>query len=130
MLEPIGKYIDFFIKDFVPIQETYVRDSMYMINLVDGQPYNHETDWLATLDISSLYTNIPQEESILIIEQLLETRTRPIQVPTSFIVSLLRIALQFNYFASDGSYYQQCPGTSMGAIFAPNLANIYMDHVE
>ena len=127
ILEPLGQYIDYFIKDMVPLQETYVRDSTYMVNLVEGMPFSETNQLLVTMDIQSLYTSIPQLDSIGAIKKVLDARPQPSPVPTSFIIELLTIALTENYLKHTDAFYQQRSGTSMGAVFAPSLANIYVD---
>lgn len=62
--------------------------------------------------------------------QILDLRPALNIVPTSFIVDLLEIVLTTNYFMFNSTYYQQCSGTSMGAIFAHYLANLYVGQME
>ena len=96
-------------------------DSTYMISLIEDHPFIQERQILVTLDIGSLYTCIPQIDSIRVVEAVLNTRTNPVQVPTWFIVDLLTLALTEIYFKYSNRFYKQCSGTSMGAIFAPTL---------
>ena len=77
-------------------------------------PFDEEKQLLVTLDKVSLYTNIPQIESMKTIEEVLNTCPQPSQVPTECIIELLNIALTENYFKIDKEYFQQCKGTSMG----------------
>ena len=128
ILEPVGRYINTFPEALVPLQETFTKDSTHMFNLIEGTPFDPGRDLLVTLDIVSLYTNIPQEENFHIIRSVVEKRERPHRVPTQFII--LTIPLRENYFRYDRSFYQQCGGTSMGAVFAPTLANIYVYDLE
>ncbi|KAJ1159325.1 hypothetical protein NDU88_011992 [Pleurodeles waltl] len=120
ILEPLCKYLDF-IKPFVPLTDAYTRDSMHVIMLYEGLNASTETEILVTMDIQSLYTNIPQADA-------LATRDQPAQVPTWFLVEM-RIAMGKNYFMFD-KFYFQTKGVAMGATFAPNLANLYMADYE
>ena len=50
---------------------------------------------LATIDVSGLYTNIPQDEGIDCVKEALEERINP-EIPTGFITRLLEIILSKN----------------------------------
>ena len=52
---------------------------------------------LASLDVSALYTNIPQEEGLEVVREALYTRDTP-KVPTEFIIRILEIVLKNNIF--------------------------------
>lgn len=129
ILEPIGKYIDAIIKEFVPLTDTYVRDSMDLINLIEDTLFT-TTDLLVGLDIESLYTNILYHEGLTVIRNLLESRPQPTRVPTHFVMDLLEIALSNNYFLYKDKFYLQIKGVSMGACFAPNFAILYVRNLE
>ncbi|XP_069502378.1 uncharacterized protein [Ambystoma mexicanum] len=130
ILEPLSIYADWFLRPFVLHMNSYVKDTTSMINLV-SEIYLNTTDLLVTLDVTSLYTSIPQGECLKIMEMFLNRRTDTLlKVPTPFIMECIRIALTENFFLYEGTFYKQIHGTSMGATFAPDLANLFMDHFE
>ncbi|XP_069508614.1 uncharacterized protein [Ambystoma mexicanum] len=126
ILEPVGQYLDHFLKPLARNTPTYLSDSCDVIRIVEAFPFNSDHDLLITLDVESLYSNIPQEDSLGIIKRFLQTRTDTISVPSEFLVELLEIALTKNFFRFKNSYYMQIKGTAMGASFAPNYATLYM----
>ncbi|KAJ1219193.1 hypothetical protein NDU88_006764 [Pleurodeles waltl] len=128
--EPLCKYLDYFIKPFVPLTEAYTRDSMHVIMLYEGLNFSTETEILVTIDIQSLYTNIPQTQALATLSKILDTRDEPVQVPTWFLVEMMRIAMGKDYFMFDNQFYFHTKGVAMGATFAPNLANLYMADYE
>ena len=66
--EKISQLVDHFIGPLVPLSESYIRDSTHMINILSE--LNMLPDMiLCTLDITSLYTNIPHNESIQSIKE-------------------------------------------------------------
>ncbi|XP_078515032.1 collectrin-like [Lissotriton helveticus] len=77
ILEPLGQYMDLFIKDFVPKTSCCIRDNMDMINQIEYHPVSPVSEFLCTLDVESLYTNIPQAEGLLVIEDIQNSRPRP-----------------------------------------------------
>ena len=77
------------------------------------------------IDVVSLYTNIPQEEGLKIIEDELNTR-KDQGVPSNFIAKLLETCLKYNIFEFDKKLYTQQIGTAMGIRPAPSYANLFM----
>ena len=90
--------------------------------------------FLVTMDIVSLYTNIPHEEGADWVSEYYETTLpnwddyaytiKPIDRNT--LKTLLLFILQHTTFEFNNTYYKQNYGTTMGAIFSVKFANIYM----
>lgn len=63
--EKISAFVDICLNPLVPLIPSYVKDSIHFIHLLEAFSSRHpptEQMILATLDVSSLYTNIPQQE--------------------------------------------------------------------
>ena len=85
--------------------------------------------FLFTIDFKSLYTNIPVQDAINAIKELVWKYGNVI--PNSeFIVELLDVILKNSLMTFDGEYFQQIFGVIMGTNVAPILANIYMATLE
>ncbi|XP_063417483.1 uncharacterized protein LOC134700015 [Mytilus trossulus] len=84
---------------------------------------------LAFMDVSSLYTNIPQDEGIAACEDAWNTRSEK-NPPTECLVTLLKLELENNNFSFNEKHYLQIDGTSMGTKMAPSYANIFMGQLE
>ena len=82
-----------------------------------------------TLDVSSLYTNIPLDEGINIFEKFLETRSDK-SVPTAFLITLLTLVLTCNVLVFNNTYFLQHIGTAMGTRVAPTFACLFMGAIE
>ena len=83
------------------------------------------------MDITSLYTNIPQKEGINIACTAYETfykDTPPI--PKRLLGKALRLVLQENSFQFNKLNYLQTHGTTMGTKMAIAFANIFMGEIE
>ena len=83
------------------------------------------------MDVTSLYTNIPQEGGIntvrIAYEAFYKNNT---PIPTNSLRGLLRLILQENSFQFNGRNYLQTHGTAMGTKVAVAFANIFMSAVE
>ena len=84
---------------------------------------------LVTIDVSSLYTNIPQDEGTEACLEAIETAEAS-HIPQSILLELFNIVLKCNVFSFDNSMYQQIQGTAMGTKMAPSYANLFMDRFE
>ena len=63
---------------------------------------------LASMDVTSLYTNIPHEDGIKACEEVWETRTVK-DPPTQIQIKLLTLVLKCNNFEFNGKHYLQIP---------------------
>ena len=61
LTEKIFAYLDHYLKPLVPLVPTYTRDSGHVISTLKTTPFSQNCI-LATIDVSSLYLNIPQDE--------------------------------------------------------------------
>ena len=82
-------------------------------------------DKIVTIDVSSLYTNIPQDQGLAAAKKALDERVDQ-SIPTDYIIALLEIILKFNIFEFDKQLFIQVIGTAMGAVPAVSYANIFM----
>ena len=76
---------------------------------------------LAAFDVSALYTNIPQDEGLDIVDNKLEANS---EISTGLIRRLLEIVLKFNFFEFNQQLFKQDIGTAMGAKPAPDFVCI------
>ena len=83
------------------------------------------------MDVTSRYTNIPQEEGITTVCNAYETvyKNNP-PIPTRFIREMLQLILKENSFQFHGKHYLQTHGTAMGTKMAVAFANIFMSAIE
>ena len=79
--------------------------------------------------VSSLYTNIDQEEGAEVCFKKLEERKNKF-MPSIVIKNLILMILKSNAFRFGNEYYRQITGTAMGTPMAPNYAKLFMDNFE
>ena len=88
---------------------------------------------LVSMDLTSLYTNIPREEGITIMCKAYEAfyRNEP-PIPSQYLADMLRLILKEISFQFVGKKknYLQVQGTAMGAKMAVAFANIFISAIE
>ena len=84
---------------------------------------------LVTLDVSSLFTNIPSHEGILAMAAQFRKDTSKDPV-TPYILQLLKLVLHSMNFTFTEEHYLQVGGTAMGTALVPNYAKLFMHRFE
>ena len=86
---------------------------------------------MASLDVESLFTNIPLEETIdNIINDLFLTTDKVHNFEREELKQLLTFAAYESFFIFDGEYYTEIDGVAMGSPLGPTLANAFLCHFE
>ena len=113
----ISKFVDAHIKEYVPQTQSYVRDTQHFISRLKQLGQIPEGALLVTLDVSSLYTNIPNHEGILAVAaHLRQDRTKDPISP--YVLQLLRLVLHSMNFTFNDQHFLQTGGTAMGTALA------------
>ena len=76
LTERISQFVDHFIQPLVPLQKSYVRDTGHFLWLLENLDIPNDSI-LCTLDVTSLYTNIPNSEGIQAVRQQLAKLRSP-----------------------------------------------------
>ena len=64
--ERISSFIDSLLQPIAKKQESYIKDTTDFVRFIENTPIP-DNAIIATLDVCSLYTNIPQEEGIKVV---------------------------------------------------------------
>ena len=82
---------------------------------------------MASLDVESLFTYIPLEETLNIpCDSLFGSEVKINNFSRNDFEKLLRMALQNNFFNFDGKIYKQTDGVAMDSPLGPSLANAFL----
>jgi hypothetical protein len=84
------------------------------------------------MDVTDLYTMIPQEGGVTAIKNLIEAvgLEQIDGIKKEIILALARFVMTNNYFYLNGLYYKQIRGGAMGSPLTLTIANAYMYFVE
>ena len=81
------------------------------------------------MNISSLYTVIPNSEGLQALTYFFDQRT--VKEPSSEpLLRLAELVLTLNCFSFAGNYYKQINGVAMGTKMGPSCANLFVGYVE
>jgi len=94
-----------------------------------------EDDILVSYDVTSLFTNVPVQETInILVEKAFTDKwfnsTYNLNLQKDQLTQLLRMASTDQLFQFDGQLYEQREGIAMGSPLGLLLANVFMCHLE
>ena len=127
--ERLSHFVEYYLQPLVHKLPSFVKDTNDFLNkllTIGNLPAN---SLLVTLDVSSLYTNIPHKEGINACEHFLRTSSHK-TIPTSTLCDLIRMILTMNNFSFNDNHYLQIHGTAMGTKMAPSYANLFLGFFE
>jgi hypothetical protein len=104
-------------------------------NAIDSiPPENRKKLILASADIDSCYTNIPQDSALAAIKIALEEQqSRDPKYSNQFnvdIMALLELQMKNNDIHFNGKFFRQTRGLSMGQSWAPTVCNIFFAEMD
>jgi hypothetical protein len=73
-----------------------------------------------------LYTNIPIEEIIEVVERKIKDETCLSSTSQQELITLIKLTKKQNYFETDGKYWLQQIGTPMGSPIFRIVAKIFL----
>ena len=85
---------------------------------------------MVTFDISSLFTNLPLNETIELAVDCILSNNPNITMSRQQLKKLFHFATSMSHFIFNGNYYQQVDGVGMGSPLASALANLFLSHSE
>jgi hypothetical protein len=108
-----------------------VKNSYDFVDEIKNVPNSGNT-FMCSLDVTSLFTNVPIKEILEIIVRHFygDAGTGFLEFTEKDLRKLLEIALFDCYFTFDSELYQQVDGVSMGSPISPVLANIFLCDFE
>ena len=125
----ISEFVDHHLQPVVQETLSYVKDTNDFLNKLEicSSEIDNNTI-LVTMDVKSLYTNIPNDEGIRATRTFLTRAGKSSLIPV--INKFLWLILTLNNFIFNCINYLQLNGVSMGTKCAPNYANLFMAHFE
>ena len=128
--ERLSSFIDKLLQPIAQTQESFLKDTTHFIRFIEST-WVPKKAFLVSMDVTSLYTNIPQEEGITIVCNAYENfHDQKPPIATNFLREIISLILKENSFQFNGKDYLQTHGTAMGTKMAVAFASIFMASVE
>ena len=130
---PLSKWLDEKLKPLLLNQYT-VTDTFDFTN-ENNQLKINNGEILVSYDVSSLFTNVPLDETIEIMDNRAFTNnwfntTHNLDLTRTDLLDLLSVATKGQLFQFNGALYKQTDGVALGSPLGPLLANVFMSSIE
>jgi len=119
-----SKLLDSFLTPLANRHASYLKNTYDFVEKIRGMPVN-ENCFIVTGDVSALYTNMLHDRTIACVRDIF-MKYPDITRPDKHLLELLEVTLKNNDFQFNGKCYLQISNTTLGKVYAPVLANIYM----
>ena len=127
--ESISKFVDYHLKPLVKQLPSYTQDTTDFLRKLKQLPEKlPEDSILVTMDVKSLYTNIPNAEGIDAVKSYMRDSDKRNLIPV--ISAFLTLILTLNNFQFNDQNILQINGVSMGTKCATQYANLFMGKFE
>ena len=124
----LAKRLNHLLTPYVP-SEFSLKSSEDFIDIIKNEP---ACGFIASLDVSSLFTNVPVDETIdMIINEVYYSDKPRLDIPEKILRELLIACTKEAPFRGpDGHLYLQVDGVAMGSPLGVLFANFYMGMIE
>ena len=105
-----------------------LKDSFEFIELVRNVELTQHK--MLSLDVESLFTNVPLKETVDYICDYIDRTGRDIGFPTTLLKKLILLCTENVQFLFNNDIYRQKDGVAMGSPIGPLLADVFMSKLE
>ena len=127
--EKISMYVDSYLQPLAVKIDSYFKDTTDFLHKLTEMGQLHKDSTLVTIDVVSLYTNIPLKDGIRATKQALDTKQTQ-ELKTWVLLRLLHLILSKTAFKFNDKLYEQISGMTMGTKCTPSYAILFMDRLE
>jgi hypothetical protein len=117
------------LKTYIPLPYVYnVQNTVQLMKDLSEIPFIPSLK-LTSYDISNMYTNIPKDELVNIIDKMCNEQNIEHTLKME-IINIVKLVIAQNYYKFGGKTYLQKRGLAVGAPTSSILSEIYMQHLE
>ena len=105
--------------------EYTIKDSFSFPSFISN--FRNDNSYMASFDVTSLFSNIPMVKTITVILNKLFTGTETYSGLTrAHFKKLLKLCTRDNLFVFNGEFYRQIDGALMEGCVSPTLADLFL----
>jgi len=128
-LYEVAKFLNELLSTSLKKPQSHIKDCWSFVNEIKRSKID-SNDILVSLDVTSLFTNIPKELVIRAIEDRWEFIQKNTKLSLSQFIYAIDLVLCSTGFVFNDRYYEQIYGSPMGSPLSPILADLVMDDLE
>ncbi|XP_018361330.1 PREDICTED: uncharacterized protein LOC108760048, partial [Trachymyrmex cornetzi] len=125
----LAGFIQDIISKNIPSANSKVKNSFDLYDKLTGMALE-ESEIMISLDVQSLFTNVPIDLAIVGIEKRWDSIKEATKIPKTEFINAIKFILNSTYFTFNGTIYKQTFGTPMGSPLSPIIADIVMEDLE
>ncbi|XP_058816175.1 uncharacterized protein LOC131679462 [Topomyia yanbarensis] len=125
----MAQYLSGILNNLVGKTEYHVRNSFEFAKEI-SKIRVPEGCVMYSLDVVSLYTNIPVNKVYEYVEERWNEVAQTTTIPWDSFKQAMKTVLEASFFQYDGKFYDQIFGVPMGSPLSPVVANIVMEKLE
>ena len=134
LTENLSQFLTKCIQPLTLKLNSYIKDTKdFLKRIMKNRHFANKTEYLVTIDVKSLYTNIPTPQGISSCIYYIKKHrdSLPEFTPNCRILeTLFKFVLENNYFNFEDRLYHQLFGTAMGTKMAPPYATLFLGKLE
>ena len=123
----LAKYLCNLLQPKIPSIHSTQDTFTFIKELEEVRDYNN---FLVSFDVSSLFTNIPLNETIELALDYILSNNPEVNISRKDLKKLFQFATSETHFHFNGEIYEQVDGVAMGSPLAPVLAKLFIGHHE
>ena len=116
--EGLSGYVDSLLNPLLFNIPSFIQDTTHFLRVLNNIGTLPAYTLFVTMDVTSLYTNIPHEEGILASREFM-LRHSFNQTLADDVSNIIKFVLTNNFFTFNNKNYLQIKGTAMGTKMAP-----------
>lgn len=129
-LHSLASYLQNLISKSIPKASSFIENSFQLIHKIKGIKLDSQRFSLISLDVISLFTNIPTDLAITSLMKRWEYISKNCNLTKKEFLIAIKIILDSTYFTFNKKTYQQKFGTPMGSPLSPVVADIVLQDLE
>lgn len=129
-LYDLAAYLHDILNKSFPKKESQIINSFQLVKLLSNLNITDCSSELISLDVVSLFTNIPLQNAIESVANRWNLISENTSIPKDEFLGAVNFVLRSTFFTFNNNIYEQTYGTPMGSPLSPIIAEIVLQDIE